>query len=112
MAVAVTPETLLRLHTQANVIKARHTDLQTKVRERKVVEVDTLKAAAIARGFRFRDRVMLAPARCAAVLAADHHVEPAAMAAALTQFAVAALRAISTGPGRKRLEAEIRSRRD
>ncbi len=102
------PDTLLRLHTQLNVIRARTADLQVKVRQRRVVEVATLKAAAIARGYRIRDHLLAAPARHAAVLAAGSGIEPAAVTVALDQFIRATLSEIASGPGRQQLEAEVR----
>lgn len=111
MAIEPAPDTLLRLHTQLNVVRARTADLQVKVRRRQVVEVATLKAAAVARGYRARDQMVVAPARHAAVFAAGLDIEPAAVAVALDQFARAALREISTGPGRQRLAAEIARQR-
>jgi hypothetical protein len=108
MATAPAIDNLIRVRTALDVVTARDADLRVRIRQRRVVEIAKLKAAAIARGHRFRDLVQTAPARHAAVLAARHGVEPAAVGSALLAFARAALREISSGPGRERLAAEIR----
>jgi hypothetical protein len=108
MAIEPAPDMLLRLHTQLNVIKARAADLQVRIRQRRVVEIAKLRAAAIDRGHRFRDLLQTAPVRHGAALAASYRLDPAALAAALEQFARATLRSISAGPSRQRFEAEVR----
>src|SRR5260370_16160588 len=104
------PDMLLRLHTQLNVVKARAGDLQVGIRQRRVVEIARLRAAAIDRGHRFRDLLQTAPVRHGAALAASYRLDPAALAAALEQFARATLREISTGPGRVALRSQLRQK--
>jgi hypothetical protein len=98
MAIEPTPDTLLRLQTEVNVVKAQHTDLLTKVRQRRLVEVAKLEASTIARAHRVRDQLLTAPARHAALLAAKHGLEPAILNAALVRFVRETLRSISSGP--------------
>jgi hypothetical protein len=93
-----TPDTLLRLQTEINVVKAQHTDLMTKVRQRRVVEFVSAEASTIARARRVRDQLLTAPARHAALLAARHGLTPATLNAALVAFVRDALRAIANGP--------------
>lgn len=99
------PDMLLRLHSAANVVRAKHTDLQVRIRRRDAVEITRLKAAAVSRGHRFRDLVLGSPARHGAVLAGD--LEPGAVTAALEAFGRAVLVEMASGPGRLRLAAEI-----
>jgi hypothetical protein len=88
MAIEPAPDTLLRLHTQTNIIKARTADLQVKVYQRRVVAVSTL-------------------ARYAALVGAGSGIEPVAVAVGLEAFMRAVLWEIATGPGRQSLAAEI-----
>ena len=99
MAVEPTPDTLLRLQTEINVVKAQHTDLETKVRQRRLVDGAKLEASTIARAHRIRDQLITAPARHAALLAARHGLEPATLNAALVRFVRETLSAISSGRG-------------
>jgi hypothetical protein len=111
MAGEPTPQTLLRLHTEINLVKAREAELKAAIRQRALVEIVPLKAATIARGLRFRELFLTAaPARYAAVLAADRGIEPAIVNVALVTFARAALVEITGPAGRQRLTAEIRAR--
>jgi hypothetical protein len=99
MAIEPTPDTLLRLQTEINVVKAQHTDLDTKVRQRRLVDAAKLEASTIARAHRIRDQLITAPARHAALLAAKHELEPAVLNAALVRFVRETLGAIATGRG-------------
>ena len=97
-ALQPTPETLLRLQTEINVVKAQHTDLLTKVRQRRVVEFAAAEASTIARARRVRDQLLTAPARHAALIAGRHGLAPASLNAALVRFVRDTLRAIAAGP--------------
>lgn len=111
MASEPTPQTLLRLHTEINLVKAREAELKAAIRQRALAEIVPLKAATIARGLRFRELFLTAaPARYAAVLAADRGIEPAIVNAALVTFARAILVEITGPDGRQRLTREIRAR--
>jgi hypothetical protein len=98
MAIEPTPDSLLRVQTEIKVVKAQHTDLQTKIRQRRLVDLATLEASTIARAHRVRDQLLTAPARHAALIAAKHGLEPAILNAALVRFMRESLRSISAGP--------------
>jgi hypothetical protein len=98
MALEPTPDTLLRLLTELNVIKAQQTDLQSKVRQGRLVDAAWLEATTIELAHRIRDQLLTAPARHAAVLAGRHGLEPGLLNAALVRFVRATLSAISAGP--------------
>lgn len=89
------PATLLRLQAELNTVAAQHTDLKTRIRQRRLVEVEPLRSATIARAQRVRDGLMTAPARHAAVLAAKHGQRPAAFNVALIAFLRTTLHAIA-----------------
>lgn len=97
MALEPTPDTLLRLQTEFNIVKARHADLQTKVRLRQLVDLARLEASTIGRGHRVRDQLLTAPARYAAQLAAEEALEPALLNTALVSIVRGTLRGIAAG---------------
>jgi hypothetical protein len=99
MAIEATPETLLKLQTEITVVRAQHTDLTWKVRQRRLVEHARLEASTIARAHRIRDQLLTAPARHAALLAAQHGIGAAALSSALEDFVRTTLREIAAGPG-------------
>jgi len=98
MAIEPTPATLLKIQTEINIVRAQQTDLLTKVRQRKLVEISRLDASTITRAHRIRDQVLTAPARHAALLAARHGLVDSAVSAALEDYVRKALREIAAGP--------------
>lgn len=100
MAIEPTQENLLRIQTELTLVRAQLSDLVFKTRRRELAEHARLEAAAFALAHRVRDQLLTAPARHAAILAAEIGVNPGALAAALTQIMRAALRDIAQGPQR------------
>lgn len=94
-----TPDTLLRLQTEINVVKAQHTDLLTGARQGRLVEHASAEAITVERARRIRDQLLTSPARHAATLAGRYGIAPAALNAALVLFVRETLRAIADGPG-------------
>jgi len=101
MAVSPTPDTLLRIQTEINVVKAQHTDLETRIRQRRVVEVSKLEDVVIARAHQIREQLLTASGRHAAVLAANHGLDPGLMNAALVEMIREAVTSIAMGRGAK-----------
>ena len=99
MAIEPTPDTFLQLQTEINIVKAQTADLQTKVRQRRLIELRPLEEATIARAHRVRDQLMTAPVRHAALLAAREGLDAGTLNAALVRVVRAALcRIAAEGP--------------
>jgi len=86
MAIEPTPDTLLKLQTELNVVKAQMTDMQTKIHQRKLCELARLQRFTTDRAHRIRDQLFAAPSRHAAQIAAEEGLEPALLNAAMVRF--------------------------
>ena len=102
MAVEPTPDTLLRIQTEINVVKAQHTDLLTRVRQRRMVSLAKVEAATVDRAHRIRDQLLTASARHAAVLAAKHGLDPGLVNMALMEVVREALCSVAAGRGARK----------
>jgi hypothetical protein len=102
MAVEPTPDTLQRIQTEINEVKAQHTDLLAGVRQRRMVMLSRLEASIVGRAHRIRDQLLTASGRHAAVLAAKHGLDPGLVNMALTEVVREALCSVAAGRGARK----------
>lgn len=98
MAIEPTPDTLLRIQTEINIVHAQLADIAGKVQARQLVELHALETATTGRAHRLREQLLTAPARHAALIAAREGLEPARLNAGLVNFVRATLKRIAEGP--------------
>jgi hypothetical protein len=98
MAIDPSPETLMKINTELNVVRAQHNDLTLKIRHRELVEIHKAEAVTFARARRVRDQLLSAPARHAAILAAELGLPAVTLVHALDHVIHASLREISRRP--------------
>lgn len=100
MAIEPIPENLMRVQTELTVTRAQQNDLTLKIRQRELVERRRIELLVFARARRVRDQLLTAPARHAAILAAEFGTLPATLAYALEHVTRATLSEISCHPPR------------
>jgi siderophore synthetase component len=83
MAIEPTAENLLRLQTEITMVRAQHQDLVYRIRRRELIEHSRLENAIFGLAHRVRDQLLTAPARHAAIIAAELGLSAAPLAAAL-----------------------------
>jgi hypothetical protein len=98
MAVRVTPDTLLRLQTEVNNVNAELGEMQAKIQQGTLVELDRLEASTTGRAHRLREQLLTAPARHAAVIAASEGLDAGKLNLALVRFIRHTLHRIAAGP--------------
>jgi hypothetical protein len=101
MAIETTHATLIEAQTALTMVRAQHNDLTLKIRRREVVDRRRFEAAIFRFTCRVRDQLLTAPTRYAAILAAEHGIPPAALAAALDQVLRRALNDLTAPPAEK-----------
>lgn len=100
MALEPTPETLLRLQTEINIINAQFVDLRGKVQQRVLVDVGRLEVSTVTRAHRIREQMLTAPGRHTALIATKEGLDPGKLNVALMRFVRETLRTIAAGPVR------------
>ena len=80
------PETLLRIQTELQLVRAGMDDLQLKVRQGQLIDRSRFEQTVIAAAHRVRDQLLTAPTRHAALLAAEFDVSPGPLSQALEDF--------------------------
>jgi hypothetical protein len=98
MALEPTPDTLLKLQTEINILNAQLADIQARVEQRKLVDVSRLEASTVTRAHRIREQMLTSPGRHTALIAAKAGLDPARLNKALMTYVRATLKAISAGP--------------
>ena len=97
MALVPTPDTLLRLQTEINIVAAQTADLQGKVQQRVLVDVARLENATVTRAHRIREQMLTAPGRHTALIATKEGLDPSKLNVALMKFVRETLRTIAAG---------------
>jgi siderophore synthetase component len=85
MAIEPTAENLLKLQTEITMVRAQHQDLVYRVRRRELVESDRAEKVIFNLAHRIRDHLLTAPARHAAIIAAELGLAPGPLAAGLEE---------------------------
>jgi hypothetical protein len=81
-----TPETLLRIQTELQLVRAAMADLQLKVRQGQLIDRSRYEQATVAAAHRVRDQFLTAPTRHAALLAAEFDLPLGPLSQALEDF--------------------------
>lgn len=90
--------TLAELQAEIETVAAECAELQLRIRRRELVELDRLKPLIIDCAHITRNRLLTAPVRQAATLAAARGLNPAVVLTVLTATMRTALTEISRGP--------------